>query len=195
MSDAQSTKLRQLTLLSLSTSHDTLTYSYLLAALALPTIRVLEDLVISCIYAGLLNAKLDTLSKRVDVSSVAPLRDLRPNSVPQIVAVLDDWNGRCVSVLAEIEGQVTEVRRRAADRRRREKEHERILEKAMADDRTSKDTGKAGGKRGAGEAGNGEGYDVDQGDMMDVDETLGRGGQRNAKRGGRFAGLGKRLGG
>lgn len=116
--------------------------------------------------------------------------------MPQMIAVLDDWNDRCVSVLTEIEGQVTEVRRKAAERRRWEKEHEKILEKAiMGDDRVLKETSRAGGKRGAGEAANGEGYGVDQGDAMDVDETLGRGGQRNAKRGGRFAGLGKRLGG
>ena len=168
-----------------------MTYEYLLSALSLPTIRALEDLVISSIYTGLLAAKLDTLSKRVDVSSISPLRDLKPNSVPQMVAVLDDWDERCVSVLAEIEGQVGDVRKKAAEKRRREKEHENIVEKAMEDE-SFRDKGKLGGKRGVGETENGEGYDADRGEAMEIDETLGRDGQRNAKRGGRFGGLGKR---
>ena len=195
LSDIQSHKLRQLSLLTLSTSHATLTYSHLLSVLALPNVRVLEDLVISSIYAGLLTAKLDTLSKRVDVSSVSPLRDLRPNSVPQMVAVLDDWNNRCVGVLAEIEGQVREVRRKATERRKREQEHEKIVERAINDDGL-KEKGRPAAKRGAGDTENGGGYDADGGDAMDVDDTLARGGARNAKRGGmRFSGFGKRLGG
>lgn len=131
LTDAQSQKLRQLTLLTLASSPSTLSYTSLLTALSLPSIRALEDLIISNIYAGLLSAKLDTLAKRMDVSSVAPLRDLRPGSVPQMVAVLEDWDNRCVGVLAEIEGQVMEVRRKAQEVRRRELENEKAVEKAM----------------------------------------------------------------
>ena len=109
-----------------------------------------------------------------------------------MVAVFDDWDGRCVSVLAEIESHIRDVRKSAAERRRREKEHESNVEKAMDDEASRGDKGKSGGKRGVGETESGEGYDVDRGEAMEVDETLGRGGQRNAKRGGRFGGLGKR---
>ncbi|KAK4690583.1 COP9 signalosome complex subunit 7, partial [Lecanoromycetidae sp. Uapishka_2] len=83
-SEPQQLKLRQLSLLTLATTPSNLTYVHLQDALDLPTTRALEDLVISTIYAGLLNAKLDTLSQRVDVSSVAPLRDLKPGSIPQM---------------------------------------------------------------------------------------------------------------
>lgn len=198
LSEQQSLKLRQLSLLSLSTSHATLTYPYLLSALDLPNTRALEDLVISSIYGGLLTAKLDTLAQRVDVSSVSSLRDLKPNSVPQLISILADWDGRCVGVLTEIEGQVREVRAKAAARKRREHEHEVIFEKALADEIMKDSRNKAAGKRGAGDGENTGGTEPERGKAMDLDEAFGRGGQRNAKRGGRFggfAGLGKRLGG
>ena len=182
LSIVQEQKLRQLTLLSLSTYPSTLTYVHLLSELCLPTTRALEDLVISSIYAGLLTAKLDTLSQRVDVFSVAPLRDLKPGSVPHMVSVLEDWDSRCLSVLGEIEGQVREIRRKAQEQRKRETEHEKAVAKRMGENEDGK--GKLG-KRGGGE----------EGDEMDIDE----GGRRpkGAKRGGGnfLGGLGRRLGG
>ena len=182
LSDVQEQKLRQLSLLSLSTSPYTLTYAHLLSELSLSTTRALEDLVISSIYAGLLTAKLDTLSQRVDVSSVAPLRDLKPGSVPRMVSVLEDWDSRCVSVLGEIEGQVQTVRRKAQEQRKRETEHEKAVAKKMGENDDGR--GKLG-KRGGGE----------EADEMDIDEGGRR--LRSTKRGGGnfLGGLGKRLGG
>ena len=168
-------------MLSLSTSPSTLTYAHLLSELSLPTTRALEDLVISSIYAGLLTAKLDTLSQRVDVSSVAPLRDLKPGSVPRMVSVLEDWDSRCVSVLGEIEGQVREIRRKAQEQKRRDTAHERTVAMRMGENEEG--NGKLG-KRGGGE----------EGDEMEIDEGGRR--SRGAKRGGGnfLGGLGRRLG-
>ena len=191
-------KLRQLSLLSLSSSHSTLTYPYLLTALNLLNTRALEDLVISGIYGGLITAKLDPLAQRVDVSSVSPLRDLKPNSVPQLMAILDDWNRRCAGVLSEIEEQVSNVRAKAAEKKRREHEQEAIFNKALNDEIMKDSRNRGVGKRGAGDGETAASLEPDRGEAMDLDETFGRGGQRNAKRGGRFggfAGLGKRLGG
>lgn len=182
LSNTQEQKLRQLTLLSLSSFPSTLTYAHLLSELSLPTTRALEDLVISSIYAGLLTAKLDTLAQRVDVSSVAPLRDLKPGSVPRMVSVLEDWDGRCVTVLREIEGQVREVRRKAQEQRKRETEHEKAVAKRMGENEDGK--GKLGKRVGGEEA-----------DEMEIDEGGRR--LRGAKRGGGnfLGGLGRRLGG
>ncbi|KAL6713892.1 hypothetical protein ACLMJK_008386 [Lecanora helva] len=183
LSPAQSQKLRQLSFLTLATTPSNLSYPHLLTALSLPTTRALEDLVITSIYAGLLTAKLDTLSQRVDVSSVAPLRDLKPNSIPHMVKVLEDWDSRCVNVLGEIEAQVAEVRKKAVERRRREVEYEKLVAKAMGE---GDGKGKLGKRGGSGE----------DGDEMDLDDgSTGR--TRGAKRGGGnfLGGLGKRLGG
>ncbi len=192
LSEVQTHKLRQLSLLTLCTSPSTLSYAYLLSALSLPSIRALEDLVISNIYAGLLSAKLDTLAKRVDVSSVSPLRDLRPNSVSQMVAVLDDWDRRCAGVLWDIDAQVKEVHRKAEEVRVREIETEKALAKAMDGD--GREKGKAAGKRGAKDAADRDLGLAEGGDEMDVDEGAGRGKPRATKRGGgRLAGIAKKF--
>ncbi|KAL9124235.1 MAG: hypothetical protein Q9217_006416 [Psora testacea] len=184
LSDTQALKLRQLSLLSLSTTPHLLTYHHLQDALSLPSARALEDLVISTIYAGLLTAKLDTLAQRVDVSSVAPLRDLKPGSIPQMVSVLEDWDSRCVEVLAELETHMREVRKSAMKERRREEANEKAVAKAM--ENKEKGNGKIVGKRGVGE----------EGDEMEIDEGGAGTRTRNAKRGGgMLKGLGKRLGG
>lgn len=195
LSENQALKLRQLTLLSLSTSHSTLTYSHLTYTLTLPSIRDLEDLVISSIYAGLLTAKLDPLAQRIDVSSVSPLRDLKPASIPHMTVTLNEWDSRCTSVLADLDAQMKEIKKVAAERSRKEAEHEKVYDRAVGEDGLGSVSkgGKAAGKRGVGEVGNGEGYEADHGEAMDIDEGMGR--TRSSKRGGgRFGGFGKRFG-
>ncbi|KAH0541731.1 hypothetical protein FGG08_003823 [Glutinoglossum americanum] len=126
LTPAQSHKLRQLTLLPLSRSPKTLTYPHLLSALSLPNTRILEDLIISAIYAGLLTAKLNTQSQHLEVSSVAPLRDVPPHGISAMQATLLEWEGRCEGVLRDIEFQIREVRRRNAERKARNREYMRL---------------------------------------------------------------------
>ena len=184
LSDAQSQKLRQLSLVTLSATPHLLTYKHLQDALSIPSARALEDLVISAIYAGLITAKLDTLAQRVDVSSVAPLRDPEPGSVPHMITVLADWDKRCVGVLEELEGQVRDVRRKALKDRRREEANERATAKLLEDKENAR--GKGGAKRGVG----------DEPDEMDIDDNGAGVRTRNAKRGGGvLKGIGRRLGG
>lgn len=183
LTDAQAYKLRQLSLLSLSASPSTLTYTHLLTALSLPSTRALEDLVISTIYAGLLVAKLDTKSQRVDVSSVSPLRDLPPARVPQLLSTLDTWNARCVSVLDDLETQIKDVRQKALERKKREQRDETAVEKLVG--QALKERGKAGEKRMAQDpVGGREAAVGDENDDMDLDEKAGPGRPRGAKRGG-----------
>lgn len=90
--------------------------------------------------------------------------------------VLEDWESRCVDVLADLEGQVRDVRRKAMAQRKREDANEKAVARAMDE------KGKIVGKRGFGD----EGYE------MDVDDGIG-GRTRNAKKGsGKFMSFGKR---
>ncbi|KAL8762966.1 MAG: hypothetical protein Q9184_001116 [Pyrenodesmia sp. 2 TL-2023] len=194
LSPTQSHKLRQLSLLSLSTSPSNLTYTALLTALSLPTIRAVEDLVISTIYAGLLTAKLNTQSQRVDVSSVSPLRDLRPGSIPTLASTLGAWEARCTSVLDELENQIREVKQKALESRKREIRDEQAVQGLVAD--AKKNSGfkvvdekpkAGGGKRGAAQViGSMLGGDGD--DEMDLDDG-GPGKSRTAKRSGGNGGM------
>ena len=109
-----------------------------------------------------------------------------------MISVFDDWSERCSTILRYCERRVAELRKDAIERRRLAVEHEKVfdraVEKSSGDDRGMK----VGFKRGVGEEDGGLGY-ADDPEVMDVDETFGRGGQRNAKRGGRFGGVGRKV--
>lgn len=195
LSDLQSHKLRQLTLLSLSASPSNLTYPHLLTTLSLPTVRALEDLVISTIYSGLLTAKLNTQTQRVDVSSVSPLRDLRPGSIPALNSALGAWEVRCIAVLDDLENQIKEIKQKALERRKRELRDDGAVEKLVQEAkmgamRFQDDRGKVlGGKRGAGEVA-GPMIGASGNDEMDLDDgEMGMGMSRGAKRGGSGGGI------
>ena len=175
--------MRQISLITISSNPQRLTYQHLQQTLSLSSTRALEDLIISAIYAGLITAKLDTQAQRVDISSVAPLRDLRPTSVPEMISVLENWDSRCKEVLVELEGQIREVRQKALRERRRGEANQKATAKMMDDREGGK--GKGGGKRAVAE----------ENEEMDIDEIVSVR-TRNSKRGGGlFKGFGRKLGG
>ncbi|KAJ4164289.1 hypothetical protein LMH87_005966 [Akanthomyces muscarius] len=148
LSDAQRLKLRQLSLLSLAASgrRENLTYGQLRQRLRLDSTRQLETLVTTAIYAGLVDAKLDPARQRVQVASVAPLRDLSPDDVAQMRAALRGWSDRCSSVLEDVEAHMAQVRAAAAARVKAESEATDKLNKAMAElQNTDKKMGGGGG--------------------------------------------------
>lgn len=64
LTEAQAHKLRLLSVVSAADGVRTLAYDDLLAALQLPSVRALEDLLIAhCLYGGLLRGKLDQRNK------------------------------------------------------------------------------------------------------------------------------------
>ncbi|KAK8153864.1 hypothetical protein IWX90DRAFT_450900 [Phyllosticta citrichinensis] len=134
LSDAQTTKLKLLSLLPLSAEPANLSYATLQARLDLPTPRALEDLLITAIYAHLITATLDPASSRVCITSVAPLRDLAPGSTAALVAALGAWGRRCDDTLATLEAEMAAVRKRALDRelrRRRTDAVRAVVEKTL----------------------------------------------------------------
>ncbi len=144
LNEAQTLKLRQLSLLTLArTPRSGLGYEALRAALGLPDARSLEDLVISAVYADLLSAQLDPRNQTVRVSAVSPLRDLEPGSAPAILAQLRAWSGRCEDTLADLEAQVEAIRASAAARHTERTARDAAQARLVADE-----TGKAGGSGG-----------------------------------------------
>ncbi|KAF2006704.1 hypothetical protein P154DRAFT_517737 [Amniculicola lignicola CBS 123094] len=186
LSAQQHQKLLLLSLLPLSRSHATLTYAALQSSLDLPTVRALEELLTTAIYSGLLTATLDPAHSLVNVTSIAPLRDLAPGSLPSLQATLQIWSQRCDSALADLEAQVVQVKQAAVEREKLRRKKERALEATMA---TYEEKG--GAKRAVSGLG-------DEGDMMDVDQEGGRvtRGNKRSTGGGfpGFGGVGRRLG-
>jgi len=168
-------------LLPLAHSHHTLTYQHLLLALDLPTTRALEELITTAIYAGLLTATLDPARALVSVTSISPLRDLAPGSLPALQSILQSWSKRCDSALADLEAQADKVKKEAVDRERLRRKKEQAIEAAL-----HAEADKGTGKRGV----TGMGGD----DAMDIDDENGTSrGTKGLKRDG-HVGLGRRLG-
>ncbi|APA09380.1 hypothetical protein sscle_05g041500 [Sclerotinia sclerotiorum 1980 UF-70] len=122
LSSAQTLKLRQLSFLTLAKSPSDLTYPKLQSALSLSTPRDLEDLVISTIYAGLITCTLDPYNQTVLVSSISPLRDLPPSTIPSMLSTLSAWSARCTTTLSSLESQIASIKAEAQRRHRDEKE-------------------------------------------------------------------------
>jgi len=202
LNDSQIQKLRQLSFLTLAKKPADLTYANLLRALSLQTPRELEDLVISAIYAGLLSGTLDPYHQLVSVSSVSPLRDLAPNSIPTMINTLNEWSSRCVSTLADLDRQIANIKADALKRHRYEQEWAAHVEK-LVDGKTgekgnnneekgffgneSRRLGGAAAKRGSGMAG--LGADDDDGDM-DIDDDDDDAGERRGSKASKRRGYG-----
>ncbi|PFH57276.1 hypothetical protein XA68_15285 [Ophiocordyceps unilateralis] len=133
LSDAQTLKLRQLSLLTLARDRANLSYDALQRALGLASARQLENLVIKAVYQGLLHATLDPARQTVRVTRVAPLRDVQPGSIPEIIAALNSWALRCSSTLVDIEAQMAQVRSTAVTRAADARAADDKLRRLMAD--------------------------------------------------------------
>lgn len=121
------------------------------------------------------------------------------------MACLEEWEGRSAKAVVDMDAQISAIWAGAAVRRRREIEHEAMLVKSIwkEDEGERVDRGAPGlvtGKRGAvdvPERGDEAGWGPTT-DVMDMDvnqDYMARlGNSRNAKRGNKFGGAGKRLG-
>ncbi|KAF4767987.1 hypothetical protein N7455_012292 [Penicillium solitum] len=164
----QTLKLRLLSLLTLSTTIKPLTYSALMTALSAPTKAELESLVTKAIYASLITARLSPASNppSVNVTAVAPLRDVQPQSLPQMITNLSEWESRCGEVVSDLEAEIARVKSDAAKRAARAQAHNEALEEAV---KSKKSTGKKGGRRG-GRLGAGIGGSKRDADDIDEDD-------------------------
>ncbi|KAJ5281188.1 hypothetical protein N7478_006560 [Penicillium angulare] len=203
LSSEQAQKLRLLSLLSLATTIKPLTYSALQSALSLPDIGDLESLVTSAIYSSLLGARLSPSSNppTVNVTSVAPLRDVQPQSLGKMITQLTEWEARCGEVARDLEAEIEAVKANAAIRGIKETEYKEMYDvrvKARKQDAGAPGTGGGvgnaapvarrgplgirrgprglfgGNKREADDIEQDDGF-FDAGDGMDIDEGAGSG--------------------
>ncbi|KAI8724644.1 PCI domain-containing protein [Fusarium sp. LHS14.1] len=133
LAEAQATKLRQLSLLTLARDRKNLSYAALQDALDLPGAREVESLVISAVYAGLLHATLDPARAAVQVTSVAPLRDLAPGAIPDLATALKAWSDRCTSTLSDLETQIKDIQTTATARQREQRAADDKLKQQVSD--------------------------------------------------------------
>ncbi|KAK0657245.1 hypothetical protein B0T16DRAFT_452728 [Cercophora newfieldiana] len=159
LNHAQKRKLRQLSLLSLARDANTLNsqngdaapvlgYASLVSRLDLTSPRLLEELVISTVYAGLIDAQLDPKNQLVRTNRVAALRDVAPGSGAESSAIggllssLQTYAGRCEATLQSLEAQMSGLRADANRRAAQAAAWSGKMEKLIEDEQKS---GKASG--------------------------------------------------
>lgn len=183
-----------------------------MTALSLDSTADLESLITTAIYANLITARLSpaTTPPNVNVTAVAPLRDVPPQSLPKMVSLLTEWEARCNEVVSDLEAEIERVKFNASARHAREETYQKRFDQAMvhrkaggsALDGTARGgMGRNGGLPGHGQwlpggtgANKREADDIDRddgfwesgegaeaGSRMDIDEGAGRG-SRHSKR-------------
>ncbi|OJT13196.1 COP9 signalosome complex subunit 7a [Trametes pubescens] len=90
LNDAQTIKLKQLTLVSLAQDSRILPYNELLRVLDMPTVRELEDLIIDAIYLDIVRGKLDQKEGQFEIEYTMG-RDLEPGKLEQLLVSLQNW--------------------------------------------------------------------------------------------------------
>jgi COP9 signalosome complex subunit 7 len=78
-----------------------------------------------------MTANLNPAAQTVVITSVAPLRDLAPGSITDMISELSAWSGRCDTVLADLEAEISKVRWEAKKRAMREQKAEKQVKAVM----------------------------------------------------------------
>jgi len=94
-------KLRQLSVVTIASVQKSIPYPTLLQELGLTQVRDLEDLIIDCMYAGIIKGKLDQHEQRFQVDWAIG-RDIRPGQVEEMVKVLSAWCDRSELLMKRI---------------------------------------------------------------------------------------------
>ena len=102
MNEAQVLKLRQLTVVSLASRSKSLDYGQIIRETAVSNIREAENLVIACVYDGLLRARLDQRNQKVQVHWCAA-RDVRPARIDEMLVKLAAWCDSADGILKRID--------------------------------------------------------------------------------------------
>eukprot|EP01119_Soliformovum_irregulare_P008815 TRINITY_DN21932_c1_g1_i1.p1 TRINITY_DN21932_c1_g1~~TRINITY_DN21932_c1_g1_i1.p1 ORF type:complete len:267 (+),score=64.45 TRINITY_DN21932_c1_g1_i1:51-851(+) len=101
----QSRKLKQLTLVALSNQSKLIPYDVLSKELDIGNVRELEDLIIDSIYLGIIQGSLDQKNKHLEVES-AMGRDIKPDSVDNMIAILTAWSSQSDTLLRTIKEKI-----------------------------------------------------------------------------------------
>lgn len=99
------TKLKKLTIASMASTSRVLSYDALIKSLDLKSARELEDLLMDCLYSGLIQGHLDQKKGELVVSNAFG-RDVAVEDIPEMIAALDRWNGRTESAIQAIDDQI-----------------------------------------------------------------------------------------
>jgi len=105
LTPTQMKKLKQLSIVALSSQSRLIPYSVLQEQLDISALRDLEDLIIDAIYQGIIQGSLDQKKQQLEVEFTMG-RDLKPDSLEKMVAVLKHWSTQSDLLLTAIKDKV-----------------------------------------------------------------------------------------
>lgn len=127
LTDAMRTKLRQLSIVSIAADSKIIPYATLRRELDMDNVRVLEDLIIETIYAGLLSGKLDQRGEVFRVKGTMG-RDILPDKLGGIIEQLSAWRAQCTELIAAVQASSHTL---AAERDRSRREQDELNRSAQ----------------------------------------------------------------
>jgi len=108
LSAKELTKLKQLTIVDNAAKNKLMSYVQLMKELELANVRELEDLIIECVYQGLIQGKLDQRKGAFEVQSVIG-RDLGPQEVESMIGTLNQWLQSSESLIKTLEKKIEQA--------------------------------------------------------------------------------------
>ncbi|VDB86549.1 unnamed protein product [Peniophora sp. CBMAI 1063] len=130
LNDAQTTKLKHLSLVSSSMQSRILPYAPLLSSLDLPTVHALEQLIIDAIYSELLRGKLDQNQQQFQVEYTVG-RDVPNDALASLLASLEDWSATTSSLLSTLDAKLNALSAQSAAAARDAEDHENLLNTSL----------------------------------------------------------------
>eukprot|EP01112_Ceratiomyxa_fruticulosa_P016751 TRINITY_DN5101_c0_g1_i1.p1 TRINITY_DN5101_c0_g1~~TRINITY_DN5101_c0_g1_i1.p1 ORF type:complete len:266 (-),score=57.34 TRINITY_DN5101_c0_g1_i1:182-979(-) len=140
LTPAMLSKIRQLTVVTLSAIHRLIPYTILLKELDLSNVRELEDLIIDCIYQGIIKGKLDQKQQHIEVD-FAVGRDIVPERLDQMIDILANWVQRSDKLLKIIEDEIKFANTVHESARLEKADFEQKLEQVKTNVKVSSDAG------------------------------------------------------
>jgi len=132
LSENQMLKLKKLSIVQLASEHRTIPYVLLLEKLDVSTLRELEDLIIECMYQGLVEGKLDQEKHQFQVDQTIG-RDIQLNEIDRLVSVLVDWQKKTEMQLEEINEKIQYAIHNHEDEMTRQKVFQAKIEELKTD--------------------------------------------------------------
>ncbi|KAF6751403.1 hypothetical protein DFP72DRAFT_1034223 [Ephemerocybe angulata] len=184
LNNAQITKLKYLSIVSLASERRILPYPLLLASLDMPNVRELEDLIIDAIYQDIIRGKLDQKEEQLEVEYTMG-RDVEPGKVGELLEALRSWASTTAEVLTTLDAKITAIANEAATTKTLQGEYDRALQqtlKEVHDRQNNKGAGSSSGGNYTSHRRERAERERDREMGMDVDEPgEGRGGGKSRK--------------
>jgi len=140
LSDMQTKKLKQLTIVTLSNSSKVIPYTLLQQELDITgSIRVLEDLIIDAIYQGLVQGKLDQKQHTFEVE-FAMGRDLKPESIDEFIDLLTNWSNQSDVLLRTIKEKIQHANIMNEQEKKHKEEYEKKVDNVKANLKAAMDS-------------------------------------------------------